>query len=354
MAIDVIGAHYTTVFNHAVRDRRLSRRARGLLVELLSHRDGFGISLVMLLRGGPEGKDALSAALRELEQHGYLHRERERDARGRLGEARYYLTDMPEGLAIAAQTPWQPAAHGSARPDGDGSPPDARRRRPAPEPENPLLEEPGQTARSEPESGFPAQADPGQGNLPPKKNNSNKTTEQNTIPIPPSATSGPCSPPTRSPRSDAAAAARGEQVLLSIGRHHPELHAALATGHTLADQAPLVGRLLESGVSREHIRETLVGRPYPAPHERTHSLAALVGARLKQLALLAAADRTREPGPAHQPPASAAPPTGRTALDTVAIRHECPGQDGMCGRPVGAPGELCPLCTRLTADSSTA
>ncbi|MCX5441239.1 hypothetical protein [Streptomyces sp. NBC_00063] len=39
MAVDVIGSHYTTVFNEAVRDRRLSRRARGLLVELLSHRD---------------------------------------------------------------------------------------------------------------------------------------------------------------------------------------------------------------------------------------------------------------------------------------------------------------------------
>ncbi|MFF1400584.1 hypothetical protein ACFVZD_43430 [Streptomyces sp. NPDC058287] len=49
----MIGSHYTTVFNQAVRDRRLSRRARGLLVELLSHRDGYGVSLALLLKAGP-------------------------------------------------------------------------------------------------------------------------------------------------------------------------------------------------------------------------------------------------------------------------------------------------------------
>ncbi|MFD7780743.1 hypothetical protein [Streptomyces sp. NPDC059753] len=76
---------------------------------------------------------------------------------------------------------------------------------------------------------------------------------------------------------------------MSVARHHPEVHAALATGTTLADQAPLVGRFLEGGVSRERIREALVGRPYPPPQQRTHSLAALVAARLQQLAFLAAA-----------------------------------------------------------------
>ncbi|NEB75972.1 hypothetical protein G3I40_12175 [Streptomyces sp. SID14478] len=349
MAIDVIGAHYTTVFNQAVRDCRMSRRARGLLVELLSHRDGFGISLTMLLRNGPEGKDALSAALRELEQHGYLRRERERDARGRLGEARYYLTDMPEGLEIVAQAPWPRFPEDSERPDGDDAPLGARRRRSAPEPENPPLDESGQTPRSEPKADFPAQAEPAQGNPPPKKTTFKKTSQQNTNPLPPSASR----PHAREASAHAAAVARGEQALLSIGRHHPELHAALATGNTLADQAPLVGRLLESGVSREHIREALVGRPYPAPHERTHSLAALVSGRLKQLAHLAAADRSREQAPAPGPPVATGPPTDGTKVGTVAIRHECPGQDGLCGRPVGAPGELCPICTRLPADPQT-
>ncbi|MCX4649267.1 MULTISPECIES: hypothetical protein [unclassified Streptomyces] len=130
---------------------------------------------------------------------------------------------------------------------------------------------------------------------------------------------------------------------MSIARHHPEVHAALATGTTLADQAPLVGRLLQGGVSREHIREALVGRPYPPPQQRTHSLSALVAARLQQLALLAAAsDQARRSWMAPPQPTEANPQ--RLAMDVITPKPECPGQDGLCGRPVGAPGALCPRC----------
>ncbi|MFB7419766.1 hypothetical protein ACFC18_15920 [Streptomyces sp. NPDC056121] len=339
MAVDVIGSHYTTVFNHAVRDRRLTRRARGLLVELLSHRDGYGVSLAMLIKAGPEGKDALTVALRELERHGYLHRERERDPRGRLGEARYYLTDMPDGVEIVAQAPW--VSPPGKRHEGT-EPVLSRSRRSAPESENPPLDSGLQTPRSEPESGFPAQAEPAQADPPHKKNKLKKTNEENTNPLPPSA---------QDPREDrggrdAKTAVRGKEALLSIARHHPEVHAALATGTTLADQAPLVGRLLKGGVSREHIREALVGRPYPPPQQRTHSLAALVAARLQQLALMAAAsDQARRSwtAPAQLTDSESIPSTSAAAA-VIAPKPECPGQDGMCGRPVGAPGELCPHC----------
>ncbi|MFD0067379.1 hypothetical protein [Streptomyces sp. NPDC056690] len=338
MAVDVIGSHYTTVFNHAVRDRRLTRRARGLLVELLSHRDGYGVSLAMLIKAGPEGKDALTVALRELERHGYLHRERERDPRGRLGEARYYLTDMPDGVEIVAQAPWIPPP--GKRHEGAEAVP-SRSRRSAPESENPPLDTGPQTPRSEPKSGLPAQAEPAQGDPLHKKNKLKETNEENTNPLPPSAQD------TRENRGgrDAKTAARGEETLLSIARHHPEVHAALATGTTLADQAPLVGRLLQGGVSREHIREALVGRPYPPPQQRTHSLAALVAARLQQLALLAAAaDQARRSWTAPPQPTGPEPLPNMPAAAVITPKPECPGQDGMCGRPVGAPGELCPHC----------
>ncbi|MFD0033807.1 hypothetical protein ACFVJK_37365 [Streptomyces sp. NPDC127172] len=338
MAVDVIGSHYTTVFNHAVRDRHLSRRARGLLVELLSHRHGYGVSLAMLIKAGPEGKDALTVALRELERHGYLHRERERDARGRLGEARYYLTDMPNGVEIVAQAPWA-SPPGKRHEAVETVPSSWRRSEPASE--NPPLDSGRQTPRSEPKSDFPAQAEPAQGNPLHKKNKVKKTNEENTNSLPPSAQDTRESGGGR----DAKTAARGEEALLSIARHHPEIHAALATGTTLADQAPLVGRLLQGGVSREHIREALVGRPYPPPQQRTHSLAALVAARLQQLALLAAAsDQARRSWTA--PPQSADTEAIPNTSAAVAItpKPECPGQDGLCGRPVGAPGELCPRC----------
>ncbi|MFE2991461.1 hypothetical protein [Streptomyces sp. NPDC059262] len=337
MAVDVIGSHYTTVFNHAVRDRRLTRRARGLLVELLSHRDGYGVSLAMLIKAGPEGKDALTVALRELERHGYLHRERERDPGGRLREARYYLTDMPDGVEIVAQAPW--VTPPGKRHEGTEAVL-SRSRRSAPESENPPLDSGLQTPRSEPKSGFPAQAEPAQGDPLHKKNKVKKTNEENTNPLPPSAQD------TRENGGgrDAKTAARGEEVLLSIARHHPEVHAALATGTTLADQAPLVGRLLQGGVSREHIREALVGRPYPPPQQRTHSLAALVAARLQQLALLAAASEQARHSWTAPPRSTGTEASPQALAGAITPKPECPGQDGLCGRPVSAPGALCPRC----------
>ncbi|MCQ4210422.1 hypothetical protein [Streptomyces longispororuber] len=358
MARDVLGAHYTTVFNQAVRDRRLSRRARGLLVELLSHCAGFGVSLATLLRNGPEGRDALTAALRELEEHGYLHRVRERDPQGRLKETRYDLTDMPDGIEITAKAPWTPPQQGAGTPPENAAATGARSGTSRPTPEQESLDEYPQTRRSQPKSDLPAQAEPTQVNPTPKKNKYfKKTNQQNTNPLPPS-------PPGTHERTnnthdthgtDRATAARGARVLLSIARHHPELHAALATGTTLADQAPLAGRLLEGGVSREHLREALIGRPYPPPGQRTHSLAALVAARLRHLARLAAtADRSRteREAPAPADDADSIEHAYTPEAGPIAPRPECPGQDGLCGRPVGAPGELCPQCRTTTPKPS--
>lgn len=96
MTADVLGRDFTQAGNSALRDRRLSRRARGLLAELLSHCDGFGISIQSLVAAGPEGRDAIRAALTELEEHGYLVRKRERREDGTLGGTQYYITDMPD------------------------------------------------------------------------------------------------------------------------------------------------------------------------------------------------------------------------------------------------------------------
>ncbi|MEC3995059.1 hypothetical protein VSR01_16560 [Actinacidiphila sp. DG2A-62] len=149
IAADVLGRNFTQVFNAAVRDRRLSRRARGLLVELLSHRDGYGVSIERLIEGGPEGRDAIRAALAELERYGYLHRRRERDLEtGRLGEAVYLVSDMPEGLDLQEAAPWP--AEESDEPDT---------------PEN---------STSGPTSDFPTLAEPTWADPPPKKTNSKK------------------------------------------------------------------------------------------------------------------------------------------------------------------------------------
>lgn len=78
-------SHFLTVPNATLRDARLSRRARGLLVELLSYADGWETNSDDLARieRGPEGRDAIRGALRELESTGYLLRARVRDEGGR-------------------------------------------------------------------------------------------------------------------------------------------------------------------------------------------------------------------------------------------------------------------------------
>lgn len=85
--------NYTIVPNEWARDVRLTRRARGLLVELLSHREGWEASILGLSRQGREGRDSVRAAVQELEHHGYLERQQAFDAGGRFTRGTYILRD---------------------------------------------------------------------------------------------------------------------------------------------------------------------------------------------------------------------------------------------------------------------
>lgn len=84
--------HFTQLPNAWMRDPRLSRRARGLLAELMTHREGWVVSVASLTRGGPEGRDAIMKALQELESHGYLQRKQTK-VDGRFASTDYVITD---------------------------------------------------------------------------------------------------------------------------------------------------------------------------------------------------------------------------------------------------------------------
>ncbi|MEW1679390.1 hypothetical protein AB0O47_39990, partial [Streptomyces noursei] len=253
MAADVFGEHFTQVFNHAVRDKRLSRRARGLLTELLSHRDGYGVTVASLVKEGTEGKAAITTGLKELERFEYLVRDRDRDEKGQLGDSVYYVTDMPASLLLALGLPWSALAElvsgGTTPPELEGestsdqNPRSERRKPPTPELEsesesdqnprseqetaqddhgvgadvgaagaspelegestsdqnprseqgskNRTLEGSDQKRRSEPKSDYPALGKPALGNPPTKKNNNLKKNNQEKNNCPPSLPSGP-------------------------------------------------------------------------------------------------------------------------------------------------------------------
>lgn len=74
---------FTVVDRAAVNDAGLSFRARGVLVWLLDKQDDWRCSSDAIAAAGREGREAVRAALRELEAAGYLRREKTQGPDGR-------------------------------------------------------------------------------------------------------------------------------------------------------------------------------------------------------------------------------------------------------------------------------
>lgn len=87
--------HFTIVPNETARDRGITYRALGLLVELLSHEDGWETSADRIAARAQEGKAAIRTVLNELEEHHYLLRKKERGTDGRY-EWTWFIYDVPQ------------------------------------------------------------------------------------------------------------------------------------------------------------------------------------------------------------------------------------------------------------------
>jgi hypothetical protein len=74
---------FVIVPNRIARDRRLSFRARGLLVMLLSLPAEWHITTDMLAEDNPESRTAIRAAMAELRDAGYVEVHNEQDSGGR-------------------------------------------------------------------------------------------------------------------------------------------------------------------------------------------------------------------------------------------------------------------------------
>lgn len=91
-----VASNFTVLDNAIIRDTRLSWKALGLLVRLLSLPPNFKLRLVSLSRERPSGRDATRSGLKELEQCGYLTIVREREASGKFTTTTWIVNDRPE------------------------------------------------------------------------------------------------------------------------------------------------------------------------------------------------------------------------------------------------------------------
>ena len=87
---------YTVMSNHHLRNKDLSLKAKGLLSQMLSLPEDWDYTLKGLSLINREQIDAIRAAIRELEQAGYIVRSRERDSQGRLRVADYVIYEQPQ------------------------------------------------------------------------------------------------------------------------------------------------------------------------------------------------------------------------------------------------------------------
>ncbi|MEU1448585.1 hypothetical protein [Streptomyces mirabilis] len=305
------GDQFTQIANALFRDGRISFKAKGLFGYISTHRDGWQVTVANLARHGRERVDAVTTGLEELEQHGFLLRDRDRNADGTLGQALYFITDLPS------------------------------------------LQNPS----SQPESGYPGLAEPTLAGPGTKNTIVKKTNKQKTNPLRPCDRGNAAHTNGRTRPSDATASPAppppademhpGIRLLLEIGASRPEL---LLTGKPLTDQGRVATVMMDAGWSPEQLRHVITDRPLPHP-VRT-SVGAIIAARLRAAQTYpppaTTADHHEAP-PWDEPNASATaerPSTGaaaRTVTEALTYRAlvECAG----CGVPATAPGEdLCPAC----------
>lgn len=88
--------NYTTMSNFHLRDKNLSNKSRGLLSTMLSLPENWDYTTRGLAAICKDGVDGITAQLKELEQRGYLVRNRIRDSNGRITDMEYVIYEEPQ------------------------------------------------------------------------------------------------------------------------------------------------------------------------------------------------------------------------------------------------------------------
>ena len=86
---------FTIINNGVLNNTQLSWKAKGLFAYLWSQSDSWDFYEVEVLKHSTDGRASLRAGLKELEEHGYLKRYRNRDDKGMLRESKWILSEQP-------------------------------------------------------------------------------------------------------------------------------------------------------------------------------------------------------------------------------------------------------------------
>lgn len=96
---------YTVMSNHHLRNTDLSLRAKGLLSQILSLPEGWDYTIAGLAAINKEGKDAVRAAVQELEKAGYIVRRQKMDSGGKFSSNEYVVYEEPHFASPLSENP---------------------------------------------------------------------------------------------------------------------------------------------------------------------------------------------------------------------------------------------------------
>jgi len=91
--------------NYHFKEKKMSLKAKGLLSLMLSLPDDWNYSIAGLVKLSKDGKDGVMSALGELEDFGYLTRERQINQKGQFAGIEYNIYEQPQRDNPSAETP---------------------------------------------------------------------------------------------------------------------------------------------------------------------------------------------------------------------------------------------------------
>lgn len=100
-----VRSNFTTLPNELIHDHRLSWKALGILVFVLSFPDNFRFRLSHLSKQKASGRDATRTGIKELQVAGYLRIQRERGERGKFSHTIWLVSDQPEFSSPSSDSP---------------------------------------------------------------------------------------------------------------------------------------------------------------------------------------------------------------------------------------------------------